>query len=63
MNHGIDLLDRHDGLDELSHHQIDLRVPLERKWQALLAVVDELGRAGYRFVRLDAAAKRIESSN
>jgi peptidoglycan-N-acetylglucosamine deacetylase len=56
--HGVDLLDRHDtGLAALAAHQLDLRVPLERKWAVLSAVVAELRGAGYDFVRLDEAAR------
>ena len=55
--HGIDLLDQNDQLSELGRHQLDLRIPLERKWQTLLAVVDELRAADYEFVRLDEAAR------
>ncbi|HKO90133.1 MAG TPA: polysaccharide deacetylase family protein [Polyangiaceae bacterium] len=55
--HGIDLLDEHDQLSELGQHQFDLRIPLERKWQTLLGLVDELRDAGYQFVRLDEAAR------
>jgi hypothetical protein len=54
--HGIDLLDQNDQLSELGQHQFDLRIPLERKWQTLVAVVAELRAAGYEFVRLDEAA-------
>jgi peptidoglycan-N-acetylglucosamine deacetylase len=55
--HGVDLLDRHDGLDALAPHQADLRVPLATKWNTLAAVVAELRREGYEFVRLDHAAR------
>jgi peptidoglycan-N-acetylglucosamine deacetylase len=55
--HGIDLLDQDDQLSELGQHQFDLRIPLERKWQTLLAVVEELRAADYEFVRLDQAAR------
>lgn len=57
--HGIDLLDRHDGLGALARHQPDLAVPVSRKWQVLSGVVDELRAAGYRFVRLDTAASEL----
>lgn len=55
--HGVDLLDEHDGLGELAPHQRDLRVPLRRKWAVFSAVVSVLREAGYRFVRLDEAAR------
>lgn len=55
--HGIDVLDTRDGFPELSGHQPDARIPYERKLAALDAVVIELRRAGYSFVRLDEAAE------
>jgi hypothetical protein len=54
--HGIDLLDEADGLAELASHQFDLRLSLERKWQTLAALVEELRTLGFGFVRLDEAA-------
>jgi hypothetical protein len=57
--HGIDLLDAADGLAELAPHQPDVRLPLERKWEALVAVIGELRSAGYSFVRLDEAAREF----
>jgi peptidoglycan/xylan/chitin deacetylase (PgdA/CDA1 family) len=60
--HGVDLLDRHDGLAALAAHQLDLRVPLGRKWDVLSAVVTELRGAGYAFVRLDEAASAFASA-
>jgi peptidoglycan-N-acetylglucosamine deacetylase len=57
--HGVDLLDRHDGLEALAPHQLDLRLPLRRKWDTLTAVIAELRRAGYAFVRLDEAAREF----
>ena len=55
--HGLDLLQADDGLGALSPHQGDLRIPVERKANALRAVVETLRRAGYGFVTLrDAAA-------
>jgi peptidoglycan-N-acetylglucosamine deacetylase len=60
--HGVDLLDRHDGLAALAAHQLDLRVPLARKWDVLSAVVTELRAAGYDFVRLDEAASAFGSA-
>lgn len=55
--HGIDVLDADDGFPELRQHQPDARVPHVQKLLALGAVVDELRRAGYAFVRLDEAAR------
>ncbi|MBM4361587.1 MAG: polysaccharide deacetylase family protein [Deltaproteobacteria bacterium] len=57
--HGIDVLDADDGFPELRPHQPDARVPHVQKLLALGAVVDELRRAGYSFVRLDAAARAL----
>jgi hypothetical protein len=55
--HGIDVLDVGDGLENLVKHQHDVRVPYQRKIEALTAVVDTLREAGHRFVRLDEAAR------
>jgi hypothetical protein len=57
--HGVDLLDQHDHLEALAAHQLDLRLPLERKWAVLVAIVQELRGAGYTFVRLDEAARQL----
>lgn len=57
--HGIDVLDRNDGLDALVPHQVDVRVPLAKKLDALSAAVATLKRAGYTFVRLDEAARAV----
>jgi peptidoglycan-N-acetylglucosamine deacetylase len=54
--HGIDVLDAADGLEALRPHQPDVRVPRDRKLEALRAAVDELARAGYRFVTSAEAA-------
>lgn len=59
--HGVDLLDEHDGLAALAPHQFDLRVPLERKWNALSEVVRVFRRAGYTFLRLDQAAREFSA--
>lgn len=58
--HGIDLLDADDHLTELAPHQFDLRIPLERKWQTLAAVVDELRSLGFTFQRLDEVARSLQ---
>jgi len=55
--HGIDVLDTGDGLNALSKHQPDVKIPYKRKLEALTAVVETLREAGYRFVRLDEAAR------
>jgi hypothetical protein len=57
--HGIDVLDADDGLDDLVPRRLDLRVPVERKLEALSVVVEALKHAGYRFVGLSAAAREI----
>lgn len=59
--HGIDFLDANDGLELLRPHQPDVRVPVEKKLEALSAVVDELRAQGRAFVRLDEAADRLFS--
>jgi peptidoglycan-N-acetylglucosamine deacetylase len=53
--HGIDFLDASDGLEHLVSYQSELRVPLQRRLDALSAVVDELRAHGASFVRLDEA--------
>jgi peptidoglycan-N-acetylglucosamine deacetylase len=68
--HGIDALDAldfaHQGdpfLERLAHHQADLRVPLWKKLDALAAAIETLQAAGYAFVRLDEAARRVLEGN
>jgi peptidoglycan-N-acetylglucosamine deacetylase len=56
--HGIDLLDRRDGLEALVPYQPDVRVSLENKLLALDAVIDTLKSAGYQFETLRDAARR-----
>jgi hypothetical protein len=57
--HAIDFLDASDGLQGLLGHQPELRVPLERRLDALSAALDELARAGYAFVLLAEAARAL----
>jgi peptidoglycan-N-acetylglucosamine deacetylase len=57
--HLMDFLDRADGLDDLAEHQPELRVPLADRLRALEAVVEILKKAGYAFVRVDEAARRV----
>lgn len=57
--HGIDVLDAEDGLGELRPHQPDVRVPHARKIDAILAVIEELRRAGYAFVTMREAAASV----
>lgn len=54
--HGMDFLDRADGLEALAPHQPELRAPLGARLEALSAFVEEIRRAGRRFVLLDEAA-------
>jgi peptidoglycan/xylan/chitin deacetylase (PgdA/CDA1 family) len=61
--HGIDVLDVDDGLDALKPYQADVRVPRDRKAAALRAVVDELRGAGYSFVTLGEAARKLAAEN
>jgi hypothetical protein len=55
--HGIDVLDASDGLAALRPHQPDVRVPLERKLQALTGAIEELRAGGYLFVTSAEAAR------
>ncbi|HEX2733341.1 MAG TPA: polysaccharide deacetylase family protein [Polyangiaceae bacterium] len=57
--HGIDVLDRTDGLHELARHQPDLRIALERKLATLDCVVYTLSEAGYSFCTLAQAAQEM----
>jgi peptidoglycan/xylan/chitin deacetylase (PgdA/CDA1 family) len=57
--HGIDVLDEFDGLGPLRPHQLDVRVVKQRKLAALRSVIATLRADGYRFVRLDEAAKNF----
>ncbi len=57
--HGIDVLDRADGLEALAPHQVDVRVPVRGKLASLHAVIDTLKRADYTFVTLRDAAERF----
>lgn len=54
--HGMDFLDRADGLELLAGHQPELRVPLGRRLDALSAFVEALARQGRSFVGLEEAA-------
>jgi hypothetical protein len=56
--HGIDVLGAEDGLDALRPHQPDVRVPHEKKVDALAAALGELRDAGYAFCTLRDAAGR-----
>ncbi len=54
--HGIDVLDSADGLELLRSHQLDVRIPRERKLQALRVTIEALRAARYSFVTLAEAA-------
>lgn len=57
--HGIDVLDRNDGLEALAPYQFDVRIAVAKKLEILSGVVTQLRAAGYCFVRLDEAATRV----
>jgi peptidoglycan/xylan/chitin deacetylase (PgdA/CDA1 family) len=57
--HGMDFLDRSDGLEALAPYQPELRVPLGRRLEALGAFVEETARHGARLVRLEEAANEV----
>ncbi len=57
--HGIDVLDRDDGLGALAPHQYDVRIPVRVKLGILSGVVSKMRRAGYSFCRLDEAANLV----
>lgn len=61
--HGIDLSDAHeDGLRGLMPYQQDLKRSAAQKRAALLAAIGELRAAGYEFVTLAEAARRLTRS-
>jgi hypothetical protein len=55
--HPIDVLDADDGLEALRPHQPDVRVPRQRKMEALHAAVELLKGEGYSFVTMREAAQ------
>lgn len=57
--HGIDALDRGDGLEHLAKVQPDLRVPWQRKLEILGGAIQILKRAGFEFVTLREAATTL----
>jgi peptidoglycan-N-acetylglucosamine deacetylase len=59
--HGMDLLEVGDGLRALARYQPDLNVPLAKKRAALRSVVELLRARGFRFVRLDQAARSFQA--
>jgi peptidoglycan-N-acetylglucosamine deacetylase len=60
--HGIDALDRSDGLAELAQHQRDLRIPWAKKLDAIDAAVSLLRGKGYACVRMDELAARARTA-
>jgi peptidoglycan/xylan/chitin deacetylase (PgdA/CDA1 family) len=60
--HGIDVLGEEDGLDALRPHQPDVRVPHEKKIDALAAALGELRSAGYEFSTLRECARAWKSA-
>ncbi len=60
--HGIDVLDADDGLEALRPHQVDVRVKTKQKTDSILAVVEELRKAGYSFVTMHEAASAFGAS-
>lgn len=59
--HGIDVLDKHDGLEALAKHQPDVNVARELKLGRLRAAIAEVANAGYTFVTLREAALAFQA--
>jgi peptidoglycan/xylan/chitin deacetylase (PgdA/CDA1 family) len=59
--HGIDALDRHDGLEALAKHQPDLKIPWPKKLDAIDAALGVLRGKGYTCVRMDELAARARA--
>jgi peptidoglycan/xylan/chitin deacetylase (PgdA/CDA1 family) len=59
--HGIDALDENDGLHDLAKHQRDLRIPWNKKLDAIDAAVAVLRGRGYACVRMDELAARARA--
>lgn len=57
--HGMDLLERSDGLERLAPRQPELRTSLDRRLQSLSAFVETLQAAGFAFVRMSEAAEEL----
>jgi hypothetical protein len=57
--HAMDFLDAADGLAALRPHQLELRLPVERRIAALGAALDVLRDAEYAFVGLEEAAAAL----
>jgi peptidoglycan/xylan/chitin deacetylase (PgdA/CDA1 family) len=61
--HGIDVLDRHDGLEALSREQRDLRIAWPKKLDAIDAAVSLLRSKGYACVRMDEMAAKVRAAS
>jgi peptidoglycan/xylan/chitin deacetylase (PgdA/CDA1 family) len=61
--HGIDVLGEADGLGALRPYQVDVRVAVARKLEALRAAVTELREHGYAFVTLREGVARAKSES
>ncbi|HEX2874741.1 MAG TPA: polysaccharide deacetylase family protein [Polyangiaceae bacterium] len=60
--HGIDALDRQDGLETLAKYQPDLRVSWHKKLDAIDAALGVLRGKGYACVRMDELAARARAA-
>ena len=60
--HGIDVLDADDGLEALARTSPTCASRASARSAALRAVVDELRAAGYTFVTMSEAARRLTTS-
>jgi peptidoglycan/xylan/chitin deacetylase (PgdA/CDA1 family) len=58
--HAIDFLDADEGAKALVPHQPELRVPVTARLSAFAAALTVFAKAGYAFVRLDEAARRVQ---
>jgi peptidoglycan/xylan/chitin deacetylase (PgdA/CDA1 family) len=58
--HAIDVLSSQDGLGELARFQKDLRLTVAHKRASLLAAIETIKAAGYRFVTLASAARELD---
>jgi peptidoglycan-N-acetylglucosamine deacetylase len=58
--HAMDVLSEDDGLGELAHFQKDLRRTAAQKRASLVAAIETIKGAGYRFVTLANAARELD---
>lgn len=61
--HGMDFLDRTDGLSDLVGHVTELRRPLEARMQSLEAALDELDELAFRRTTLREIAKQLDGGH